>query len=213
MAHDSSGRFCKEEAPRPHPRLSSLVLSTAPAKRVKLRGDEEEPSQCAAPMHLPRCSMEEVGSSSARGRKPYKRAWAKLADSSDVRHGEAGFFSSMRRKKRSTRIEVSADSSSDDSSRRVVLVDLISSGDDTGNNSGDNFKDHEESSEAITHEICPWTITSSLINCSKASISICCRKLLHMTLTGFGLKSTSSRNRLKRSRQDLQPVRAKTAFL
>jgi hypothetical protein len=37
-----------------------------------------------------------------------------LVDSSDACHGEAGFFSSMRRKKRSTRIEVSADSSSDD---------------------------------------------------------------------------------------------------
>jgi hypothetical protein len=47
---------------------------------------------------------------------------------------------------------------------------------------------------------CPCTFTSSLINCSNASISICCRKLLHMTLTGFELKSTSSRNRLKRSR-------------
>jgi hypothetical protein len=34
-----------------------------------------------------------------------------------------------------------------------------------------------------------------------------------MTLTGFGLKSTSSRNRLKRSRQVLKLVRAKTAFL
>jgi hypothetical protein len=54
------------------------------------------------------------------------------------------------------------------------------------------------------------TFTSSLINCSNASISICCRKLLHMTLTGFGLKSKSSRNRLKRSRQVLmKPVRAK----
>jgi hypothetical protein len=36
--------------------------------------------------------------------------------------------------------------------------------------------------------------------------------LLHMTLIGFGLKSTSSRNRLKRSMQVLKPVRAKTAF-
>jgi hypothetical protein len=53
------------------------------------------------------------------------------------------------------------------------------------------------------------TFTSSLINCSNASISICCRKLLHMTLTGFGLKSTSSRNQLKRSRQVLKPVRGK----
>jgi hypothetical protein len=37
--------------------------------------------------------------------------------------------------------------------------------------------------------------------------------LLHMTLTGFGLKSTSSRNRQKRSRQVLKPIRAKIAFL
>jgi hypothetical protein len=37
--------------------------------------------------------------------------------------------------------------------------------------------------------------------------------LLHMTLIGFGLKSTSSRNQLKRSRQVLKPVRAKAAFL
>jgi hypothetical protein len=36
--------------------------------------------------------MEEVGSSSARGRKPYTHARAKLEDSSDARHGEAGFF-------------------------------------------------------------------------------------------------------------------------
>jgi hypothetical protein len=116
-------------------------------------------------------------------------------------------FSPMRRKKRSTHTEVSADSSSDDPGRRVVLVDLISSGGDSGNNSGDNSsnnsgddsEDHEASSKTITHEICPWTFTSSLINCSNASISICCRKLLHMTLTGFGLKSTSSRNQLKRS--------------
>jgi hypothetical protein len=99
-------------------------------------------------------------------------------------------------------------SSSDDPGRRLVLVDLISSGNDSGNNSGDDSgrnsdddsEDHEASSETITHEICPWTFTSSLINCSNASISICCRKLLHMTLKGFGLKSTSSRNRLKRSR-------------
>jgi hypothetical protein len=120
-------------------------------------------------------------------------------------------------KKQSTCIEVSADSSSDDPSRRVVLVDLISSGDDSANNSGNNSdddsEDHEASSETITQEICPWTFTSSLINCSNSSISICCRKLLHMTLTGFGLKSTSSRNRLKRSRQVLKPVRAKIAFL
>jgi hypothetical protein len=33
---------------------------------------------------------------------------------------------------------VSADYSSDDPGRRVVLVDLISSGDDSGNNSGDD---------------------------------------------------------------------------
>jgi hypothetical protein len=122
---------------------------------------------------------------------------------------------------RSTRIEVSANSSSDDPGRRVVLVDLISSGDDSGNNSGDDSgnnsdddsEDHEASYKTITHEICPWTFTSSLINCSNASISICCRKLLHMTLTGFGLKSTSSRNQLKKSRQVLKPVRDKTTFL
>jgi hypothetical protein len=136
-----------------------------------------------------------------------------LADSSDARHGEAEFFSSTRRKKRSTHIEVNADSSRDDPGRRVMLVDLISSSDDSGNNSSDDSEDHEESFETITHEICPWTCTSSLINCSNASISICCRKLLHMTLIGFGLKSTSSRNRLKRRRQVLKPVRAKTAFL
>jgi hypothetical protein len=58
------------------------------------------------------------------------------------------------------RIEVSADSSSDDRGRKV-LVDLISSGDDSGNYSGDdssnNFsddsKDHEASSETITHDL------------------------------------------------------------
>jgi hypothetical protein len=33
--------------------------------------------------------------------------------------------------------------------------------------------------------------------------------LLHMTLTGFALKSTSTRNRLQRSRQVLKPVRAR----
>jgi hypothetical protein len=119
----------------------------------------------------------------------------------------------MRRKKRSTHIELSADSSIDDPGRRVVLVDLISSSDDSGNNSDDDFEDHEASSETITHEIYPWTFTSSQINCSNASISICCRKLLQMTLSAFGLKSTSSRNRLKRSKQVLKPVRAKTAFL
>jgi hypothetical protein len=128
----------------------------------------------------------------------------------------SGFF-----KKRSTYIEVSADSSSDDPDRRVVLVDLISSGDDSGynsgydsgNNSGDDSEDHEASSKTITHDLSFCTFTSSLINCSNASISICCRKLLHMTLTGFGLKSTSSRNRLMRSRKVLKPVRAKTTFL
>jgi hypothetical protein len=67
---------------------------------------------------------------------------------------------------------VSTDFSSDDPGRRVVLVDLISSGDDSGNNPGDDFEDHEASSETTTHEICPWTFTSSLINCSNASISI-----------------------------------------
>jgi hypothetical protein len=41
------------------------------------------------------------------------------------------------------------------------------------NNSGDDFEDHEASSETITHEICPWTFTSSLINCYNASIFIC----------------------------------------
>jgi hypothetical protein len=59
----------------------------------------------------------------------------------------------------------------------VVLVDLISSGndsgnnsgDDSGNNSGDDSEDHEASFETITDEICPWTFTSSLINCSNAS--------------------------------------------
>jgi hypothetical protein len=103
-------------------------------------------------------------------------------------------------------------SPSDEPGRRVVLVDLISSsndsgnnsGDDSDNNSGDDSKDHEASSETITHGICPGTLTSSLINCSNASISICCRKLLHMTLKGFGLK---------RSRKVLKPVRAKTTFL
>jgi hypothetical protein len=62
----------------------------------------------------------------------------------------------------------------------MVLVELISSSDDSGNNFGDdsgsNFdddsEDHEASSETITHEICPWTFTSSPINCSNASISI-----------------------------------------
>jgi hypothetical protein len=63
-----------------------------PAKRMRCCGDEEEPSQRAAPVHLPWCSMEEADSSSAQGRKPYTRARAKLVDSSDARHGVAGFF-------------------------------------------------------------------------------------------------------------------------
>jgi hypothetical protein len=58
---------------------------------------------------------------------------------------------------------VSVDSSSDNPGRRVALVDVISSGDDSGNNSGDDSgnnsgddsEDHEASSETITHEICP----------------------------------------------------------
>jgi hypothetical protein len=137
MARDSRGKFCKEEALRPQPRPSSSVLSAAPTKRVRFRGDEEEPFQRAAPVRLPRCSMEEAGSSSAQGRKPYMRARAKLADSSDAHHGEAGFYSSTQRKKRSMRIEVSVEPSGDDPGRRV-LVDLISSGDDSGNNSGDD---------------------------------------------------------------------------
>jgi hypothetical protein len=161
--------------------------------------------------------MEEAGSSLAWGGR-HKRAqgpsWRTPATPAMEREG---FFSSMRRKKQSTRIEVSADSSNDDLGRRVVLVDLISSGDDSGNNSGDDSgknsgddsEDHEASSETITHEICPWTFTSSLINCSNESISICCRKLLHMTLTGFGLKSTSSRNWLKRSLQVLNQLELK----
>jgi hypothetical protein len=64
-----------------------------------------------------------------------------------------GFFLNAR-KKRSTRIEVSTDSSNDDPGRRVVLVDLISFGDDSGNNSGDDSgddsEDHEASFETIT---------------------------------------------------------------
>jgi hypothetical protein len=79
------GRFYKEEAPWPRPRPSSSVLSVAPAKRVRFRSDEEESSQCTAPVRLPRRSMEEAGSLSARGKKPYTRARAKLADSSDDR--------------------------------------------------------------------------------------------------------------------------------
>jgi hypothetical protein len=77
---------------RPRPYSSFSVLSGAPAKRVQFRGDEEELSQRAAPVCLPRRSMEEADSSLARGRKPYMRARAKLVDSSDARHGEAGFF-------------------------------------------------------------------------------------------------------------------------
>jgi hypothetical protein len=61
-------------------------------------------------------------------------------------------FSSTRRKKQSTRIEVSADSYSDDPGRRVVLVDLIFSVDDSDNNSGDvssnNSSDDSEDHEA-----------------------------------------------------------------
>jgi hypothetical protein len=54
--------------------------------------------------------------------------------------------------------------------RRVVMVDIISYDNDSGNDSGDDSEDHEASSETITHKICPWTFTSSLINCSNASI-------------------------------------------
>jgi hypothetical protein len=92
MACDSRGRFCKKEAPRPRPRPSSSMLSSAPAKRVRFHCDEEESSQRVAPVRLPWRSTEEVGSSSARGRKSYTRARAKLADSSDACHGEIGFF-------------------------------------------------------------------------------------------------------------------------
>jgi hypothetical protein len=42
MARDSRGRFYKEEVPRPRPRSSSSVLSAAPAKRVRFRGDDIE---------------------------------------------------------------------------------------------------------------------------------------------------------------------------
>jgi hypothetical protein len=93
MARGSRGRFCKEEAPRSRPRPSSLVLSAAPAKRVRFRGDEEESSQHAAPVRLPLRSMEEVSSSSVRGRKVYTHARAMLADSNDANHGGVGFFS------------------------------------------------------------------------------------------------------------------------
>jgi hypothetical protein len=85
------GMFYKEEALRPLLCLPSSVLSATLTNRVRFRGDEEEPSQRAAPVRLSQCSMEEAGSSSARGRKPYTRARAKLAGSSDARHGEAGF--------------------------------------------------------------------------------------------------------------------------
>jgi hypothetical protein len=92
MAHDSRGMSCKEEAPGPRPHPSSSVLSAAPAKRVRFRDDKEELSQRAGPVRLLRCSIEEAGSSSARGRKPYTCARAMLADSTDTHHGEAGFF-------------------------------------------------------------------------------------------------------------------------
>jgi hypothetical protein len=64
---------------------------------------------------------------------------------------------------------VSAESSSDDLGRGVVLVDLISSddnsgnnssdesgnnsSDESGNNSGDDSEDHEASYETITHDL------------------------------------------------------------
>jgi hypothetical protein len=86
------------------------------------------------------------------------------------------------------------------------VVDLISSGEDSDNNSGDN-SGNNSGDDSEDHEASSETITYSLINCSNASISICCWKLLHMTLIGFGLNSTNSRNRLKRSRQVLKPVR------
>jgi hypothetical protein len=105
--------------------------------------------------------MEEAGSSSARGRKSYTHIRAKLADSSDAHHGEVGFFPSMRRKKRSMHIEVSADSSSDNPGRRVVLVDLISSGDDSDNNSGDD-SGNNSSDDSEDHEACFETITNDL---------------------------------------------------
>jgi hypothetical protein len=38
---DSRGRFCKEKAP--HIDEEEVALSAAPAKRVRFRGDEEEP--------------------------------------------------------------------------------------------------------------------------------------------------------------------------
>jgi hypothetical protein len=91
MARDSRGRFCKEEPPRPRPRPYSSALSATPAKRVRFRGDEEEPSQHVAPVCLPRRSMEEASSLSARGRKPYMRTRAKLVDSNDAMERQ-GFF-------------------------------------------------------------------------------------------------------------------------
>jgi hypothetical protein len=92
MACDSRGRFCKEEAPQPRPRPSSSVLSAAPAKRLRFHGDGEELSQHATSVRLPRRSIEEASSSLAQGRKPYMHTRAKLADSSDVRHGQTLFF-------------------------------------------------------------------------------------------------------------------------
>jgi hypothetical protein len=47
---------------------------------------------------------------------------------------------------------VSTDYSYDDPGRRVV-VDLISSGDDSGKNSNDDSEDHEASLETITHDL------------------------------------------------------------
>jgi hypothetical protein len=75
-----------------------------------------------------------------------------LEDYSDACHGEPGFFLNAKQEQ-STCIEVSTDSFSDDTGRRVVLVDLISSSDDSGNNSGDDSEDHEASSETITHDL------------------------------------------------------------
>jgi hypothetical protein len=77
---------------------------------------------------------------------------------------------------------VSADSTGDDLGRRVV-VDLISSGDDSGNNSsddsgnnssddsgnnsGDDSEDHEASSETITHDLSLYlhVFTNQLFSC------------------------------------------------
>jgi hypothetical protein len=63
---------------------------------------------------------------------------------------------------------VSADSFGDDPGKRVV-VDLISSGDDSrnnsdndsGNNSDDDSEDHEASSETITHDLSLYLHTFS----------------------------------------------------